>query len=67
MCAPAAFGCAVRQIDPDFAGRLNGFTLLFEARIMMLARQTPYRAVGRSVGESECRVLAACRPGGHDS
>ena len=51
----------VRQIDPDFAGRLNGFTLLFEALILMLAQQMPFRAVGRIVGESEYRVLAVCR------
>jgi transposase len=52
---------AVRQIDPEFAGRLNGFTLLFEALILMLAQQMPFRAVGRIVGESEYRVLAVCR------
>lgn len=52
---------AVRQIEPDFAGRLNGFTLLFEALILMLAQQMPFRAVGRIVGESEYRVLAVCR------
>ena len=52
---------AVRQIDPDFAGRLNGFTLLFEALILMLAQQMPFRAVGRIVGESEYRVVALCR------
>jgi transposase len=52
---------AVRQVDPDFAGRLKGFTLLFEALILMLAQQMPFRAVGRIVGESEYRVLAVCR------
>ena len=52
---------AVRQVDPDFSGRLNGFTLLFEALILMLAQQMPFRAVGRIVGESEYRVLAVCR------
>jgi transposase len=52
---------AVRQVEPDFAGRLNGFTLLFEALILMLAQQMPFRAVGRIVGESEYRVLAVCR------
>jgi transposase len=52
---------AVRQIDPDFAGRLNGFTLLFEALILMLVQQMPFSAVGRIVGESEYRVLALCR------
>ncbi len=52
---------AVRLIDPDFAGRLNGFTLLFEALVLLLAQQMPFRAVGRIVGESEYRVLAVCR------
>lgn len=52
---------AVRQVDPDFAGRLKGFTLLFEALILMLAQQMPFAAVGRIVGESEYRVLAVCR------
>lgn len=52
---------SVRQIDPDFAGRLNGFTLMFEALVLMLASQMPFRAVARIVGESEYRVLALCR------
>jgi transposase len=52
---------AVRQVDPDFAGRLNGFTLLFEALILLLAQQMPFAAVGRIVGESEYRVLAVCK------
>jgi transposase len=52
---------AVRQVEPDFAGRLKGFTLLFEALILMLAQQMPFRAVARIVGESEYRVLAVCR------
>jgi transposase len=52
---------AVRQVEPDFAGRLNGFTLLFEALVLMLAQQMPFRAVARIVGESEYRVLALCR------
>ena len=28
---------AVRLVEPEFAGRLSGFTLLFEALILMLA------------------------------
>jgi len=51
---------SVRLIEPDFAGRLNGFTLLFEAFILMLARQMPFAAVSRIVGESPHRVLAVC-------
>ena len=38
---------SVRLVEPDFAGRLNGFTLLFEAFILMLARQTGGEAGGR--------------------
>ncbi len=51
---------SVRLVEPDFAGRLNGFTLLFEAFILMLARQMPFAAVARIVGESPYRVLAVC-------
>jgi transposase len=43
---------SVRLVEPDFAGRLYGFTLLFEAFILMLARQMPFAAVARIVGES---------------
>jgi transposase len=52
---------SVRLVESDFAGRLNGFTLLFEAFILMLARQMPFAAVARIVGESPHRVLAVCQ------
>src|SRR5438093_11462937 len=52
---------SVRLVEPDFAGRLSGFTLLFEAFILMLARQMPFAAVARIVGESPHRVLAVCQ------
>lgn len=51
---------SVRMVEPDFAGRLNGFTLLFEALILMLSAQMPFAAVSRIVGESPHRVLAVC-------
>ena len=51
---------SVRLVEPDFAGRLNGFTLLFEAFILMLSGQMPFAAVSRIVGESAYRVLAVC-------
>jgi transposase len=51
---------AVRLVEPEFAGRLNGFTLLFEALILMLAQQMPFAAVARIVGESAHRILAVC-------
>ncbi len=52
---------SVQLIKPPFAGRLSGFTLLFEALILMLAQQMPFAAVARIVGESAYRVLAVCR------
>jgi hypothetical protein len=38
---------SVRLVELDFAGRLNGFTLLFEAFILMLSGQMPFAAVSR--------------------
>lgn len=52
---------SVRLVEPDFAERLNGFMLLFEAFLLMLARQMPFAAVARIVGESHHRVLAVCQ------
>jgi transposase len=52
---------SVRLVEPDFAGRLSGFTLLFEALILMLAQQMPFAAVARIVGESAHRVVAVCK------
>lgn len=51
---------SVRLVEPDFAGRLCGFTLLFEAMILMLAQQMPFAAVARIAGESAYRVMAVC-------
>jgi len=50
----------VRLIEPEFAGRLAGFTLLYEALILMLAQQMPFAAVARLVGESPYRVQRLC-------
>ena len=47
---------SVQLVEPDFAGRLNGFTLLFEALILMLAGQMPFAAVSRIVGEGSVAV-----------
>ena len=52
---------SVRLVEPDFAGRLSGFTLLFEALILMLAQQMPFAAVARIAGESAYRVMEVCR------
>ena len=51
---------SVRLVEPEFAGRLSGFTLLFEALVLMLAQQMPFTAVARIVGESVHRVMAVC-------
>ena len=51
----------VRLVKPEFAGRLSGFTLLFEALVLMLASQMPFAAVARTVGISAHRVMAICR------
>src|SRR5512147_424197 len=32
---------AVRQVEPEWIGKLSGFTLLFEALVLMLARAMP--------------------------
>ena len=52
---------AVRQVEPEWAGRLKGFTLLFEALVLMLAREMRFAALARLVGESWHRVAAICR------
>ena len=51
----------VALIEPDWVGKLAGFTLLFEALVLMLAQQMPFAAVSRIVGESWHRVHAICR------
>ena len=52
---------SVRLVEPDFAGRLSGFTLLFEALVVMLAQQMPFAAVARIVGESAYRCMEVCK------
>lgn len=52
---------SVHLVKPPFAGKLSGFTLLFEALVLMLAPQMPFAAVARIVGISAHRVLAICR------
>ena len=52
---------SVRQVEPEFAGRLSGFTLLFEALILMFAQQMPFAAVARIAGESAYRVAELCK------
>lgn len=49
---------AVRLVEPPWAGKLGGFTLLFEALVLSLCREMPFAAVARLVGESWHRVAA---------
>ena len=42
---------SVRLIEPPWAGKLSGFTLLFEALVLSLCREVPFAAVARLVGE----------------
>ena len=51
----------IRQVEPDWAGRLAGFTLLFEALIMAMCREMTFAAVSRLVGLSWHQVVAICK------
>lgn len=51
----------IRQVEPDWAGKLSGFTLLFEALVMALCREMPFAAVARVVNVSWHRVAAICK------
>jgi len=51
---------SVRLIEPPWSGKLNGFTLLFEALVLAMCQQMPFAAVARLVGESWHRVAAIC-------
>lgn len=50
----------IRLVEPDWAGKLAGFTLLFEALIIMLCREMPFAAVARLVNLSWHKVAAIC-------
>lgn len=47
-------------VEPDWFGKLAGFTLLFEALVLAMAQQMTFSAVARLVGESWHRVHAIC-------
>jgi transposase len=51
---------SVRQVSPAWAGKLSGFTLLFEAFVLLLSREMPFTAVARITGVSVHRVMALC-------
>ena len=51
---------AVRQVEAPWAGKLSGFTLLFEALVLMLCQQMTFAAAARLVGETRHRVATIC-------
>ena len=51
---------SVRQITPAWAGKLSGFTLLFEAFVLLLARETTFTGAARISGLSVHRVMSLC-------
>jgi transposase len=50
----------VVQVSPPWAGKLSGFTLLFEAFVLLLARETTFTGASRISGLSVHRVMALC-------
>ena len=50
----------VVQADPDWIGKLAGFTLLFEALVLAMAQQMTFAAVAKLVDETWHRVHAIC-------
>jgi transposase len=50
----------VVQYEPDWFGKLAGFTLLFEALVLAMAQNMTFAAVGKLVGLSWHRVHAIC-------
>lgn len=53
-------GGKVRLVEPEWVGRLDGFTLLFEALVLAMCWQMPFAAVAHIVGLSWHRVHAIC-------
>jgi len=51
---------SVRQVEPGWAGKLSGFTLLFEALVLALCREMTFTGVARLVNLSAYRVMAIC-------
>jgi transposase len=47
-------------VEPPFAGRLSGFTLLFEALIIAVCREMTFAAVSRLFGISEYQAKEIC-------
>jgi transposase len=52
---------SVRQVAPPWAGKLSGFTLLFEAFVMLLCREMTFSGVARITALSVHRVMTLCK------
>ena len=48
--------CGVKQAPVPWAREASGFTLLFEAFIMAMAKEMPVNAIARLVGEHDTRI-----------
>jgi len=51
---------SVRLIEPEWSGKLNGFTLLFEAMVVFLAQHSTFQFVADLMKISWYRVHAIC-------
>ena len=51
---------SVRLVEPDWMGKLDGFTLLFESLVLMRCREMTFEAVARLVELLWYRVKAVC-------
>jgi len=51
---------SVRLVEPDWVGKLEGFTLLFEAMVLMLCQNLPFAVVAKMVKISWYKVHAIC-------
>lgn len=48
--------CGVKVVSVPWAREGSGFTLMFEAFVMVLAKEMPINAIGRLVGEQDTRI-----------
>jgi transposase len=51
---------SVRLAEPEWVGKLDGFTLLFEAFVLALCEKMTFTAVAELLGISIHRVMAVC-------
>lgn len=49
-------GCGVKLVSVPWAREGSGFTLLFEAFMMAMAKEMPVNAIARLVGEHDTRI-----------